>query len=175
MDKNEITLEEMFKKECKIIDLFFEYDGFDGTEKYAIISDLSQTQLNDKYGEILNKYKPYIILNANIGIVFNDYFRNENKHNMRNIRSCEPLGYKDGQTEINHPESILPSFEDKWILSEDLKQAMKTLTVLERKRIIARFFECKKLQEIADEYGCSARAVKYSIDSALKKIKKKLE
>ncbi len=40
MDKNEIILEEMFKKECKIIDLFFEYVGFDGAEKYAIITDL---------------------------------------------------------------------------------------------------------------------------------------
>ncbi len=94
---------------------------------------------------------------------------------MRNIRSSEPFGYEDGQAEINHFESILPSFEEKWVLSEDLKRAMKTLTVLEKERIIARFFECKTLQEIADEYGCSVRAGKYSIDVALTKLKKILE
>ena len=35
------ALTEAFKADCKVIRLKYEYPGYTGTEKYAIISDLS--------------------------------------------------------------------------------------------------------------------------------------
>lgn len=39
------ALTEAFKADCKVIRLKYEYPGYTGTEKYAIISDLSYEQI----------------------------------------------------------------------------------------------------------------------------------
>lgn len=52
----------------------------------------------------------------------------------------------------------------------ELKEAIKQLTDKERDRLIDYFYNDKTLTEIGDKVGCSPRAVKYSIDSAIKKI-----
>ena len=40
------ALTEAFKADCKVIRLKYEYPGYTGTEKYAIISDLSYEQIS---------------------------------------------------------------------------------------------------------------------------------
>ncbi len=41
--------EELFSQDCKLINLRYEYSGFTGTEKWAIITELSEEALWDKY------------------------------------------------------------------------------------------------------------------------------
>ena len=40
---------ELFAQDCKLINLRYEYSGFTGTEKWAIITELSEEALWDKY------------------------------------------------------------------------------------------------------------------------------
>lgn len=46
------ALDEQFKYECKVINLSYEYPGYTGKEKWAIITDLTEKELIEKYDEI---------------------------------------------------------------------------------------------------------------------------
>ena len=49
---NKLTLteqEELFAKDCKLINLKYEYNGYTGDEKWAIITELSVKELWEKY------------------------------------------------------------------------------------------------------------------------------
>lgn len=49
---NKLTLteqEELFAKDCKLINLKYEYDGYTGTEKWAVVTELTEEELWDKY------------------------------------------------------------------------------------------------------------------------------
>lgn len=51
--------EELFAQDCKLINLRYEYSGFTGTEKWAIITELSEEALWDKYADLLRILDPY--------------------------------------------------------------------------------------------------------------------
>ena len=49
--KNKLTLteqEELFVKDCKLINLKYEYNGYIGAERWAIITELSVKELWEK-------------------------------------------------------------------------------------------------------------------------------
>ena len=50
------ALTEAFKADCKVIRLKYEYPGYTGTEKYAIISDLSYEQIVEKHAPVVKQY-----------------------------------------------------------------------------------------------------------------------
>lgn len=50
---------ELFAKDCKLINLKYEYTGYIGQEKWAIVSELSEQELFEKYPDEVKKYIPY--------------------------------------------------------------------------------------------------------------------
>lgn len=48
------ALDEQFKCDCKVINLSYEYPGYTGEEKWAIITDLTEEELIEKYEEIIS-------------------------------------------------------------------------------------------------------------------------
>ena len=89
---------------------------------------------------------------------------------MRYIRNTDGESYPEGETE-QYISELNDNFSEEWILSEYVKSLLERLTPLEQERLIKRFYQERTLQDIADDYGCSARAIKYSIDLAIKKLK----
>ena len=63
------ALDEQFKKDCKVINLKYEYPGYTGVEQWAIITDLSEDELCTKYAEQVDPFSPYIILTTSFGAV----------------------------------------------------------------------------------------------------------
>ena len=61
------------------------------------------------------------------------------------------------------------------ILNEQLKNAISSLPLIQKRRIQKYFFEDKTLEQIAKEENCTKRAVKFSIDIALEKILENLK
>lgn len=61
------------------------------------------------------------------------------------------------------------------ILNEELRQAINSLDEIQKRRIIKYYFYDKTYEEIAKEENCSKVAIKYSIDSAIKNISKKIK
>lgn len=53
------ALDAQFKYECKVINLSYEYPGYTGKEKWAIITDLTEKELIEKYDEIISSYRPF--------------------------------------------------------------------------------------------------------------------
>ena len=170
MEKILSDLIKEFEKDCKIIDLQKEYPQYQGTVKYAVISRLTEDELIRCYGQVLVQYQPYFVLSNDIGDVFHKYWKNENKYRMRYIRNTDGQGYREGTTE-QYISELKDKFSEEQILSEYVKSLLETLTPLEQERLIKRFYQERTLQDIADDYGCSARAIKYCIDFAIKKLK----
>lgn len=50
------ALDEQFKFECKVINLSYEYPGYIGEEKWAIITGLTEEELNERYAEKIAIY-----------------------------------------------------------------------------------------------------------------------
>ncbi len=57
----------------------------------------------------------------------------------------------------------------------ELKTIIKKLPAIQRTRLIKYYFNDKTLEQIANEEGCTKRAVKFSIDIALNKILKEFK
>ena len=106
------ALDEQFKKDCKVINLKYEYPGYTGIEQWAIITDLSEEDLCTKYAEQIAPFRPYILLSASFGVVRDDYRRNEKKHQMRATRNIDAFHYDDELTTSFHHELIDVSTED---------------------------------------------------------------
>lgn len=46
-----LSHEEQFSKDCTIIDLKYEYPNYTGQERYAIVSELTQVEIEANYTE----------------------------------------------------------------------------------------------------------------------------
>lgn len=75
---------------------------------------------------------------------------------------------------INNEEFVDELVENK-ILNEKLKQAINELSEIQKRRIIKYYFEDKTQREIAEEENVDIRAVQYTLNSAIKKIKENLK
>ncbi|WP_373239724.1 hypothetical protein [Dorea longicatena] len=87
---NKLTLteqEELFAKDCKLINLKYEYNGYTGDEKWAIITELSVKELWEKYPLVIERYSPFVHLSIAQGEVIDDANRNEDKYAKRSSRT----------------------------------------------------------------------------------------
>ena len=169
--------EKQFKKDCKIINLNYEYPGYTGQEKWGIITKLTEKEIVRKYPQQILNFEPYIILSPSYGILLADYIRNENKYHMRSSRNNNGFDFSD-HTEEHHLEISSHTLEDEFIEKEEIlliHDAISKLNPLQRERIIKYFFEKTNLRQIAIE-ECKAYATVYeSYKTALKNLKKILE
>lgn len=75
---------------------------------------------------------------------------------------------------VKKPESIEEVVLKK-IEIEALHKAMRELPEVQRRRVALYYFEGMTYERIAEEEGCTKRAVKFSIDIAVEKLKKIFE
>ena len=177
---SEITLEEQFKKDCKFINLTYEYLGYTGNEEWAIISELSKCELLEKYSEQVEMYIPFIYLSVEQGEAICAYNRNEDKCRKRSQNN--EYGFDD-ITEYAHPELIQPDFieasdrdaiyiERTQMKMQLLSEGMDCLTEKQRKCMMLRFVEGMSARDIAKEAGITHQAVEKHINAAKRKMEK---
>lgn len=83
--------EELFARDCKLMNLKYEYDGYTGTEKWAVITELTEEELWDKYPDIISRYTPFVLLSMAQGKVIIDDNRETHRCEMRdatNLYAC---------------------------------------------------------------------------------------
>ena len=81
MNKNIISaLIEQFYIDCEVIETQYEYPHYTGVEKWIIITDLTEEELNNKYGKQIAPLRPFIVLSRSFGEVRDAFRRNEKKH-----------------------------------------------------------------------------------------------
>ena len=109
--------EELFIRDCKLINLKYEYDGYTGTEKWAIITELTEEELWDKYPDVIGRYIPFVLLSVAQGKVIIDDNRETHRCEMRDARHLDAFCYEDDLFEQFHNEAFL-DFVDPFELRE---------------------------------------------------------
>ncbi len=177
MAKNQFdVLKEEFQNECKVINLRYEYEGYNGKLQWAIISELSEEEILEKYKPIIQDYIPFIVLPATYGEVWQQFRRNENKHYMRMVRGH--IYSLEEDLEEHHPEIAVEDCVSQIFAKEqsrELLEAINSLNEKQRKRLIAYYFHTKTYREIADEEGVDHKAIVHSVEIALKNLRIFLE
>lgn len=183
--------EELFAKECKLINLRYEYTNYTGKEKWAVVSELTEKELRKKYPDIVKRYTPFVLLSMAQGEVINESDRNDDKYEKRAKRTLDVYGYEDDISEQFHRELITP-FADPFeqaeeeqlkIEKEQLRrmEIAKVRKVLEMMKPIQKERLCKVVlmglssRKIAQEEGVNYSAVDKSIAAAIKNFKKYYE
>lgn len=183
--------EELFAKDCKLINLRYEYKGYTGTEKWAVVTELTEKKLRKKYPDIIKRYTPFVLLSMAQGEVINESDRNDDKYEKRAKRTLDVYGYEDDISEQFHRELITP-FADPFeqaeeeqleIEKEQLRrmEIAKVRKVLEMMKPIQKERLCKVVlmglssRKIAQEEGVNYSAVDKSIAAAIKNFKKYYE
>ena len=189
--KNLYTLveqEELFTSECKLINLRYEYSGYIGEERWAIITELSEEELFSRYPDVVNRYIPFVLLSVAQGEVIYEAKRNEDKYAKRNKRTLDAYGYDDDISEQFHKELIVPyadpiEAEENARIDEEKKeqrtaeiakvrQVLSMMQPIQRQRLIKFVIEGKSSREIAKEEGTYHSSVNKSINAAIKNFKK---
>lgn len=183
--------EELFAKNCKLINLRYEYTNYTGKEKWAVVTELTEKKLRKKYPDIIKRYTPFVLLSMAQGEVINESDRNDDKYEKRAKRTLDVYGYEDDISEQFHRELITP-FADPFeqaeeeqleIEKEQLRrmEIAKVRKVLEMMKPIQKERLCKVVllglssRKIAQEEGVNYSAVNKSIAAAIKNFKKYYE
>lgn len=184
MSKDKLdTLNEEFRSECKVINLKYEYEGYIGEEQWAIISELSEKELLEKYPDIISRYIPFVLLSVEQGKAVYEFRRNESKFYKRSLNNEDAFGYNDELTGIYHSEVVVPDFVEQQITEEYeearnqlkiklLDKALSSLTEKQYKYLIARYISNKSAREIAKEEGVAHQVIDRHLNAAVKKIRK---
>ena len=170
-------------KKYKVINLKYEYEGYGGNEKWAIISELSEKELYGLYPDEMRRYSPFLMLSVEQGKAIADFKLNEDKYRKRSINNEDYFGYSEGLTENLHTEAIVSDFveqqenEEYCKMREELKQrlfdqAIASLTEKQRRHLLLRYVEGKTSVEIAREEGISEQAVRKNTQTAIRKFEK---
>ena len=183
--------EELFAKDCKLINLRYEYTHYIGTEKWAVVTELTEKELREKYPDIIRRYTPFVLLSMAQGEVIKDSDRNDDKHEKRAKRTLDVYGYEDDIFEQFHRELIALSVdpfeqeEEKRIEEEKeqlrRKEIAKVRKVLSMMKPIQKERLCKAVllglssRKIAQDEGVNYNAVDKSIKAAKKNFKKYYE
>lgn len=166
------VLKEEFQNECKVINLKYEYEKYDGKEQWAIVSALSEEEILEKYKPLVQAYIPFLVLPLSYGEVRREFKRNENKHYMRLVRGH--LFALDDEFNEHHPEVATEDCLSQ-ILADEQNQALwnaiNALNEKQRNRLIAYYFKGKTYREIANEEGVDHKAIIHSVEVALKNLR----
>ncbi len=175
--------EELFSTECKLINLKYEYQGYSGNEKWAIVSELTEQELYRKYPDVIKRYIPFILLSVEQGQTIAEFNANEDKHRKRMYRTVDVFGYDDELSAQFHDElcSYDESIEDvKEQMEREnlyemrisaLKEGIDSLTEIQKRRLVAVFFKGKTSREVAEDESVNYSAIDKSIAQSLKKLK----
>ena len=107
--------------------------------------------------------------------VYDLFDENEQYENARMYEYSKRLLHNDIDSEKIASNYSLEEEVINNMTIKELKTILNTLPTIQRRRIIKYYFEDKTLEKIAQEEGCTAKAIRFSIDIALEKILKKFQ
>ena len=183
--------EELFAKDCKLINLRYEYTNYTGKEKWAVVTELTEKELRKKYPDIIKRYTPFVLLSMAQGEVINEADRNDDKYEKRAKRTLDVYGYEDDISEQFHRELITP-FADPFEQAEEERleierEQLRRMEIAKVRKVLAMMKSIQKerlckvvllglsSRKIAQEEGVNYSAVDKSIAAAIKNFKKYYE
>ena len=129
-----LTLEQqelLFANDCKLINLRYEYHGYTGTEKWAIVTELAEEELWVKYPDVIRRYTPFILLSMAQGEVITEYQNYEARERMRRLLFGHAFDINDGEFEVHHPELAVDTDPiEEIMLKDNIKRLREVLCYL---------------------------------------------
>lgn len=155
------------------------YPDFVGTEKWMIVSDLSEDILSEKYGESIKRYHPWVLITVEQYQVMIDWKRNEDRFRRRYYggekrRTGKIFSYGIDDRYI---EKMLENSHNTnsfwWIpeIEEEDLECLSVLTDVQKRRLLKHIFENMSLHEIAEEEGTAYPPIRKSIVRSIKKLR----
>ncbi len=170
-----------FTKESKqitIIDLVEEYQDENAQFKWAVVTDLTETELQIMFKEEIKSYSPYLVLSLEQGKAIFDFHRNNEKFNWR-YRHKEICGLTEEVMSILAEDVYsldeVKSANSRVIHNEILLQALDSLTEKQKSRVIMHVIDELTEREIGDLEDTDHKSVHESIAAALGKLRKRAE
>lgn len=142
--------------------------------------NIYQLSINKEYQISFKNHhneRKVITISKEIYDVFNEYELKDIKELNEYDRHIEHLEQTD-EFLFHRMQDKKVNIEEEVILkirNEHLYQAILSLPSIQRRRVIMYYFKGMTLKEISKIERCSIRAIKYSIDIALVKLKEKLK
>lgn len=157
---------------CKTLNLETEYPGYTGTEKYAIITSLSDEELTRKFPHTAAALLPYVVLTEEMGKAVLDYKNNEAKYRMRSIRDLAFFELDENlvANQAEEPEQLMRDAS----VRRELIGAIRKLPGKQGLRIYKRFLLGYSSGEIAAEEGISKQAANKTIAAGLAGLRRLL-
>ena len=150
------------EKEYVILNLEKEYPGYTGTEKWMIITDLTEAQFLERYPEEAERWKAAVVLNIAMGDEIMRFHRNESKHEMRKCRT--EISLEDASSLKSHVSVR------KDTCSVLMFNALSSLPPVQQQRVIKHCGYGSPVSDIAEEEECSTSTVYKSVRKGLKKL-----
>lgn len=149
-DKDKYTIDEI--EEGKKYIITFKIKELENDEiKYKT----QKVEINEKVFQVFNKSRLSIK-------------KAENELYNKLDTYSDATDIEDNMTEIDN-QTI------KKVIGEKIRSAVQELPEIQKRRIIKYFFQDKTFEQIAKEENCTKRAVKFSVDIALKELYSKLK
>ena len=170
MDDRELTV--LFRKDVKVITLRYEYPGYQGEEKYALITSLTKEELFDRYGSFIQRFVPFILLDLNQGEAIYAAHRNDDKFRKRLSRGDQI--YLEEVTESVYGIYLEDDFIQKQNRQERIAYlywAIDKLTPTQKRRIVDYYINEMKLKDIAEKENVSIGAIQDSLNKAIEKLR----
>lgn len=142
------------------------------------ISDLSYEQITERYAPFVECYLPFVLLSKDMGEVFAEFNRNEDKFYKR-MRRDDVYGFEDGTTERYNIKCCVPDFAEalfrECFPQQLVEKAFALLTPIQQSRVKQHIFGKKSFAKIAASEGKAKNTIQESYDAAIKKMKKFLK
>lgn len=169
-------------EELTIIDLRTQYGEHpSGGRNFAAVTDLDESELTDKYDNVLAEYSPYLVVGTYYLDTIVDFNRSINLQKKHRERYGIRTSFDDLSEYINSDfnlESIIEmpiNRADYNSVLMVLNEALLCLTKVQRKRIYLKYWKKLSLRTIAELEGKHQSTVDESIKAAEKKLKKFFE
>lgn len=156
---------------CKNPDVYG--PDWSGTENYIIASELPENTMVGKYPEIMQALSPYLYCDAACGEAIAEGMRNNQKFEKRRSNFIHYELDEDFEQKLSsQDDSACANPIEQIELQMMCEKALSFCTEVEKERLVKYFYLEMNLTEIAN--GKSFQAISYSINEALKKIRKKM-
>ena len=125
--------------------------------------------------EVRRRYKWYTLKNSRKTLAEEDGENTLREEVYKTILSIEDMQEADIPTQIKAPDRTPEENIELVELKKEILESMKKLTPREKELIDSKFFQNKKLKDIADEFNISQSRISRIIQTGLDKIKKDLK
>lgn len=156
------------KKDYVILNIEKEYPGYTGTEKWMIITDLTEDQFSKQYPKEYKRWKKAVIVSSAIGDEIIRFKNNEKKNYTRD--RVKHVDIDDEEALEVEDMSAAASFTKVWI-----RDALSTLPETQRRRVYMFYVLGMTVDDIVNKEKASRASVRQSLERGIANLREYCE